>query len=128
MNSQLKQRVQDRAQNRCEYCQIPQSAHPQRFPLDHFIPRKHGGIDDESNLALCCPMCNLHKGSNLSGIDPTSGQIHPLFNPRRDKWTEHFTWRGATLTGNTPTGRVTIAVMNINDAQRIELRQLTMGL
>jgi hypothetical protein len=66
--------------------------------------------------------------SMMNPIDPTSGQIHPLFNPRRDKWTEHFTWRGATLTGNTPTGRVTIAVMNINDAQRIELRQLTMGL
>jgi hypothetical protein len=42
------------------------------------------------NLALACWTCNLKKGPNLSGVDPMTGQVAALFNPRDDEWAEHF--------------------------------------
>jgi len=50
------------------------------------VPRQHGGTDDPGNLALACHRCNLRKGPNLTGIDPITGEIVPLFDPRRDRW------------------------------------------
>ena len=69
----------------CEYCQRRQSDSP-LIPLqiEHVIARKHGGPDSLDNLALACSECNLHKGSDLSGIDPESDQLTPLYHPRRD--------------------------------------------
>jgi len=50
-----------------------------------------------------------------------------LFDPRRQLWKRHFEWRGAVLVGRTQIGRATIAVLNINDLQRLELRQMLMS-
>jgi hypothetical protein len=82
-------------------------------------------LDGEHNLALACPQCNLHKGPNLAGIDPLSGAIEPLFNPRRQSWADHFEARGPYLFGRTPTGRVTVRVLAMNDEARIDLRRET---
>jgi hypothetical protein len=40
-------------------------------------------------LALACCYCNRYKGPDLSGIDPNSGEVVPLFHPRRQQWDEH---------------------------------------
>ena len=83
--------VTERAGNRCEYCAIHQDDEPwTRFQVEHVIPRQHGGRDDLWNLALACLHCNVHKGPNLSGIDPETNKIEPLFNPRTDTWADHF--------------------------------------
>jgi hypothetical protein len=47
-----------------------------------------------------------------------------LFDPRRQVWKRHFEWRGAALRGRTQIGRATIAVLNINDPHRQQLRQM----
>jgi hypothetical protein len=39
------------------------------------------------------------------------------------KWARHFRWDGARLVGRTPAGRATIAVLEMNHADRIKLRQ-----
>ncbi|MGH7968276.1 MAG: HNH endonuclease [Limisphaerales bacterium] len=75
------------------------------------VPRKHHGSDDASNLALACFACTNHKGTNLSGLDPQTGQVTRLFHPRRDTWEGHFQWRDSLLVGRTPVGRVTIDVL-----------------
>jgi 5-methylcytosine-specific restriction endonuclease McrA len=72
MDEASRQLVRRRADERCEYCHLPQSGHEERFSIDHVVPRKHGGDDSMDNLALCCLRCNLHKGADLSGIDPNS--------------------------------------------------------
>jgi len=41
-----------------------------------------------------CNYCNLHKSSNLTGIDPQTGQIARLFHPRTDRWEQHFAFDG----------------------------------
>lgn len=123
INRQTRQLVRDRAGNRCEYCQLSQHLSPvAQLQIEHVIPRKHGGSDELDNLALACIDCNLAKSSNLSGIDPETGSVALLFDPRREDWPTHFAWQNAILVGLTPTGRATIQVLDVNDSERIAIR------
>ena len=121
---ELDRRVRVRAGGKCEYCLLPQSAYPLTFQVDHIIAEQHRGRTLLSNLALACPRCNRSKGPNLSGLDARTRRITPLFHPRRDRWADHFRWRGPRLVGLTPTGRVTIQVLNINHPEDLKLRRL----
>ena len=80
------------------------------FHLEHIVTRQHGGETMLDNLAWACHRCNRHKGPNLTGIDPTTKEIVPLFHPRRLIWTGHFILRGIELMGLRPTGRATSAL------------------
>ena len=91
METRLRQQVPQRAAGRCEYCGLKQEQEPLPFHIEHIVPRQHGGLDTADNLALACHHCNLHKGTNLTGVEPVSGEATRLFNPRRDDWREHFT-------------------------------------
>ena len=71
ISAQIRAQVRQRAQNACEYCHPPQDDSPlAALHVEHIIPKIHGGSDDVENLALACIDCNLHKGTNLTGIDP----------------------------------------------------------
>jgi hypothetical protein len=123
MDSPLRQSVRERAGNRCEYCQLRQEQSPfARFQIEHIRARQHGGGDDPENLALACIDCNLRKGPNLAGIDPESEILTPLFHPRTDRWDEHFVWNGIRIEGRTGKGRATIAVLALNQEERLEVR------
>lgn len=124
MQRQLVELVRQRAAFRCEYCHFPERLTGLNFQIDHVIAEKHGGSTDGENLALSCIYCNSYKGANLSGIDSVTGEIVRLFHPRRDRWDEHFGWQAAVLVGRTPIGRVTIAVLRINDTTAVALRRL----
>jgi hypothetical protein len=50
-----------------------------------------------------------------------------LFDPRRQDWPRHFEWIGSVLVGRTQTGRATIAVLDVNEPQRVELRKILMA-
>jgi hypothetical protein len=125
MDAGKRRLVQERAGRRCEYCRIHEDDEPFAFHLEHIIPKKHGGGDDASNLAWSCHSCNLGKGSNLTGR--LRGEIVALFNPRQQKWTRHFRWHGPYLIGTTKCGRATIQVLNMNDDDRVKLRQTLMA-
>ncbi|WP_165247133.1 HNH endonuclease [Paludisphaera soli] len=123
MDAELTRLVWRRAGGRCEYCRLSPAFDDRPFEIDHVISRKHHGPTVAGNLALSCFRCNSYKGSDISGRDPRTNRLTPLFNPRRHKWARHFRWRGAVLHGRTPIGRVTVSVLRINDALRIELRE-----
>src|SRR5665213_3147400 len=120
MDGHTRQFVCRRANDRCEFCHLPQFGHDERFSIDNVIATKHVRDDSTSNLAFSCLRCNLFKGTNLSGIDAMSGQVTPLFNPRTQLWHIHFRWKGPILFGLTPTGRATIAVLAMNAPERVE--------
>lgn len=126
MDAELRQFVRTRAGNRCEYCRLPQHAIDGVLQIEHIIARQHGGGDEAVNLALACDQCNLHKGPNLSAIDPESDQIIQLFNPRREAWDEHFHFVGAEIVGRTATGRATARLLNMNARVRAKLRAVLM--
>jgi hypothetical protein len=94
------------------------------FHVEHILAKQHGGSDTPDNRCWSCHRCNLYKGPNLSGRDPLTGKVVRLFDPRRQLWKRHFEWHGAVLAGRTQIGRATIAVLNINDPQRLELRHI----
>ena len=121
--------ISDRAEHRCEYSHFPTRGQVATFPIDHIIPKSAGAGHDPENLALACPHCNAHKWTAVEASDPLTGVIAPLFNPRRDKWDEHFEWLGGgELGGRTMTGRATIAALQMNAPAMVELRLLLSSL
>ena len=124
MDAARRQFVRGRAANRCEYCLVPQDATPFiAFHVEHVVARQHIGDDRVENLALACDRCNAFKGTNLTSIDPVSGKFVPLFNPRQDRWAEHFRFEGGVIVGITAIGRATVRLLNMNAPHRVELRE-----
>jgi hypothetical protein len=93
-----------------------------RFWIEHLVPRQHEGGDDLQNLALSCPWCNRRKGPNLSAIDPETGDVVLLFNPRTQVWEEHFQLLDHRIVGLSPEGRATAQLLGMNDERRVRLR------
>jgi hypothetical protein len=110
----LRRRVVFRAGDRCEYCGLAQEGQEAIFHIDHIMPVSAGGPTDLDNLALACVSCSLRKAARRSGRDPATGRTIPLFHPRRQRWDNHFRWQGVTVVGLTPTGRATIAALQLN--------------
>jgi len=86
----LRRLVFQRANNRCEYCGISQVGQVATFHIDHIVPSMADGKTKEENLALACVSCSLRKGSRQNLKDVETGQVVPIFNPRQQKWKEHF--------------------------------------
>ncbi len=123
MTEAVRHLVRQRANHRCEYCQLHQDDSPlAALHIEHIRPIKHGGTDALENLCLACIDCNLHKGTNLTGIDPETDEITPLFHPRKENWDEHFGWNGTLIAGRTDVGRATIRVLDLNGDDRLDLR------
>jgi hypothetical protein len=69
------------------------------LPIDHIRARQHRGTDDADNLALAFGHCNAKKGPNLTGVDPASGGITPLFvliRPTRQQGAPQLVFGDAT--------------------------------
>lgn len=105
-----------RANHRCEYCQAGEWLVGQRFHVDHIIPRVLGGETSLGNLCLACPGCNGSKRDRTYATDLETGEVVPLFHPRRDLWSEHFIWRdnGLRIGGLTSSGRATVEMLKMN--------------
>lgn len=119
----LRQRVWERASGLCEFCLLHEHDDWLSFQIDHLISRKHGGRTAFSNLALACLDCNLAKGSDLGSLTSKSGVLIPFFNPRKDKWAEHFRLNGARIVALSDTGEVTSRILAFNSAKRLLKRK-----
>src|SRR2546428_14118677 len=103
ISAQIRAQVRERAQNACEYCQLHQDDSPlAALHVEHIIPKIHGGSDDIDNLALACIDCNLHKGTNLTGIEPEIDAITELFHPAAKRGKTISRGRGSILGGQQP--------------------------
>src|SRR5438067_1645059 len=122
--------IAHRAGHRCEYCHAPEAIFNFSFEVEHAIPPGQQGADDESNLALACRACNLYKSDHISGDDPDTGTSVRLFNPRQDRWDEHFQVERETgaIRGSSPSGRATVACLRMNTLIQLEARRLWMRL
>ncbi|MEM7132597.1 MAG: HNH endonuclease signature motif containing protein [Chloroflexota bacterium] len=118
--------VAEVALHRCGYCLTQTMVCGFAMQIDHIIPESAGGTSDESNLWLACSTCNVHKSAKLKGFDPQTGQEANLFNPRLQKWDEHFEWSndGLRILGLTPIGRATIVALQMNNFQIVKSRYL----
>jgi hypothetical protein len=74
-------------------------------------------------MRYVCSFCNLLKGSDIASVDITTGQIVPLFDPRRDHWAEHFRLDNGKIVPLTPIGRVTEYLLQFNQPQSVKERR-----
>lgn len=128
MNERLRDLVRQRAQDRCEYCRLPQLGTVLPHEVDHIRAQKHNGLSTLENLCWACAWCNAYNGSDIAAYPPGAEVIVPLFNPRLDAWGDHFNWDEAMLRGKTPVGQATITLLRINQAERVSHRQALMQL
>jgi len=122
MDPATQELVLQHAQDRYEYCGIPQAHVAARFHVEHIIAKQHGGSDDPANLALACDRCNAFKGPNLAAIDPATGNIVSIFHPRTDRWPLHFALADGLIVGKSDMGRATVRLLNMNAYHRVQLR------
>lgn len=122
----VRQQVFREANYRCEYCQTSHRLIGMPPVIEHIKPQAFGGGDSRDNLAAACYRCNEFKGAKTHAIDPESGQLIPLFNPRTQKWLEHFAWAngGTHIVGLTATGRATVVTLRLNNEYVVEARTL----
>lgn len=113
----LRKRIFERDAGCCQYCKLVQFGQAAVFHINHIIPRSKGGATDETNLVLQCPYCSLHKADKVASRDPISGDDVPLFHPLSQQWHDHFVLDASgVIRGFTPTGRVTVEILRMNDA------------
>ena len=60
LSSGLVQRLSEMQKARCACCRISLSA---GYHLDHITPLARGGMNDDHNMQLLCPTCNLTKSA-----------------------------------------------------------------
>ena len=121
----LRRRVAEQARYRCGYCLSREEIIGMPLEIDHLIPRSKGGPTNEENLWLCCSFCNEYKGSRIVAENPESGHSVRLFNPRRQNWSDHFSWSrdGVLIIGSTATGRATVEALRLNRPHLIRARR-----
>ncbi len=121
----VRRQVIARAAGYCEYCRAPLAVVVE-WEVDHIVPVAVGGDSSADNLCAACAGCNRYKAAFQDGADPDTGQTVPLFDPRRQRWDEHFAWDadGVSLAGRTPTGRATVARLRMNRARMLAARRL----
>lgn len=128
VTNRLRQQVWERANGCCEYCRSQEMFATEPFSVDHIIPRAKGGATRLDNLAYACLGCNSYKSSLIQAVDPATGEMALLFNPRQQSWHDDFAW-SADLTeilGITPSGRATINALKLNRANLVNLRRLVL--
>jgi hypothetical protein len=118
--------VATRAEHRCEYCRAPEAPFNFRFEVEHIWPRSLERTSFLENLALACRACNLFKQNRTTAIDPEQGNSVSLFHPRREHWEDHFTFDAESqhIQGITPTGRATVALLQMNSELALGARRL----
>lgn len=115
-----RQKIRERAEFSCEYCRISETDGGGELTIDHFHPHSKGGGDEEENLVYCCFRCNLYKSDYWADAP---NEIR-LWNPRKDKWDEHF-WLSETgkLFALTEIGEQTIKLLRLNRQSLVVKRQ-----
>jgi hypothetical protein len=123
VSAELRRLVVARAGGLCEYCLIAEEDTFYGCQVDHIISEKHGGPTHEDNLSFACMFCNQAKGSDVGSIHWETGQFVRFFNPRSDRWGDHFTLVGTKIECVTVIGAVTARILGFNTAERLLERQ-----
>ncbi|HSS51654.1 MAG TPA: HNH endonuclease signature motif containing protein, partial [Thermoanaerobaculia bacterium] len=125
IGAELRQLVADRADRLCEYCLLHEEDTFFNCEVDHIISKKHGGASVADNLAYSCLFCNRSKGSDISSVVPGASCIVRFFNPRIDRWSDHFRLEsdGITIAAVTEVGEATSRILRFNQGDRLLERE-----
>ncbi|OQY43267.1 MAG: HNH endonuclease [Anaerolineaceae bacterium 4572_78] len=121
----LRQLVSERDKHRCAYCLTTEQNCGLRMHIDHIIPTFAGGKTNLDNLCLACFSCNVYKGAKQTGIDPYTNKTIAIFQPLKQKWSDHFTWdeNKTKIIGLTACGRATVQLLKLNNSTVVKARR-----
>ncbi|MBI4675418.1 MAG: HNH endonuclease [Chloroflexi bacterium] len=128
ISDDLRRQIAARAEYLCEYCLVHEDDTYFGCEVDHIISLKHGGPTTTVNLAYACAFCNRQKGSDIGSILSQTGEFIRFFNPRTDRWGDHFQLDGVIIRPITGIGEVTARILGFNDSDRILERQTSVDL
>ena len=125
INDALRKQIRAEAGRKCGYCLSLQKYVLGVLEIDHIIPQAKGGTDDPNNLWLACRLCNGYKGVQTTALDPKTAKNTRLFNPRHQKWSQHFQWssNGTQIEGKTAIGRATVNALQLNNFIAVTVRE-----
>lgn len=117
----LRRLVAERAQRLCEYCLIHEDDTFLGCQVEHVIAEKHHGPTVADNLAYACVFCNRFKGSDIGSLSARTRQLCRLFNPRTDRWADHFALEvdEVMIRPLTDVGEVTVNILEMNNPDRL---------
>jgi hypothetical protein len=117
--TELRLLVAQRADYLCEYCLIHEEDTFVGCQVDHIISLKHGGNTEAANLAYACACCNRNKGSDIGSIIWRTGEFIRFFNPRTDRWADHFYLEGTLIQPRSDIGEATARILWFNTSARV---------
>lgn len=123
VSSELRQLVASRADYLCEYCLVAEEDTYFGCEVDHIISFKHGGTSESENLAYACAFCNRYKGSDLTSLSDQTGSLVRFYNPRIDRWADHFVLDGLYIKPVSEIGEVTARILRFNDSEQVLERE-----
>lgn len=125
-NKELREAVAKRANGCCEYCRSQDRFAIGAFAVDHVIPKSQQGETQLDNLAWSCQGCNEHKHTKTHGRDLLTEAWVLLYNPRQQRWSDHFVWNEnfSLMIGITPAGRATVNELKLNREGVVNLRRV----
>ena len=84
------------------------------------------GLDKVHGLTFDGQRVWFATGDKLNALDPESGVVVPLFNPREQEWRQHFEWieGGTVIRGRTASGRATVVALVMNHPDMVLVRSL----
>ncbi len=117
ISESLRNQISASDKGRCCYCLTTAANSGIPMTHDHIQPRSKGGETNFENVCLACRSCNEFKADLTENLDPTTGEITPLFNPRTQRWSDHFTWSfdATRIEGLSTIGRATIVCLRMNN-------------
>jgi hypothetical protein len=125
ISQNLRSQIELIDRKRCCYCLTNEANSGMPMTIDHIQPTSKGGLNTIENLCLACRTCNEYKSGTTEAIDPLTGQLAPLFNPRQQSWQEHFQWSNdaSHIEGLTAIGRSTVITLRMNNAVIVVTRK-----
>jgi hypothetical protein len=123
VSAELRRLVQSRANYLCEYCLIHEDDTYLGCQVEHVIAEKHDGPTEEGNLSYACTFCNRAKGTDIGSVAPSTAEFTRFFNPRIDRWADHFFLSGVSIVPRTPVGEATARILRFNEPDRLWERQ-----
>jgi hypothetical protein len=126
VGAELRRLVMARAERLCEYCLIHEEDTFFGCEIDHIVSEKHGGATREDNLAYACLFCNRNKGSDIASLESETGRLVRLFNPRLDRWGDHFKLAedGIVIIPRSAIGEATVRLLRFNYSDRLLEREV----
>jgi len=116
--------VAQRAGFRCEYCLMHEADLVIGAHIDHIISIKHGGSSTLQNLAYSCLIYNVNKVSDIATMLLPSEKPIRFFNPRKDRWADHFDLVDGSISPKTEIGIATVKILDLNATERVLRRRL----